>query len=426
MVNKIRKLKNDFEKADSQLKSEFISMNESVKEISNNVDKILDDFSNVNIIVSNIDKYFTEKTSITNLKDMLFLWGATALQCGRWILIPAFDEKTFTPNLNNRKSATKEGKKDQTKTGKQLDKSGENIIKNRFVDCKQIMALPVPYDAMLGTEDIVIKNVTEEGKNLCGGNHHSATWGHDPIMGHIIGTANILTRSISFRDGKFTTRIVEIPSGRQQVVTHLSYNFMQMIEDVVDTIYEDKNRLVVAHLKQVLHLQSDKDTKDGLPIPLIPAGLQQKFLKQKWNSKELENVLKGSKKGVTSQLVMSAFLNTSVGILHGFCYNKSKDESVQLYSVRTRKVVATSNVLASAINLAAISGGATAGVLLENPELVKKSVAHMDIGGYIEAIQQIATSKSLQETIRREFLEMELYNRFFSETYSFLEEAYYE
>lgn len=426
MVNKVRNIKKGIEEKEMQFEKELQDTTKMFYEISERNRREYDDIKNVNIIISDLDKSFREKTKITNTKDMAFLWGATALQCGRWILISSFDENTLTPNVEDRKSAGEEGKKDKSKTGAQLNKSGENKIENRLIGCERIMNLPVPYDAMKGTEDIVIKNVTVEGKNLYGGNHHSATWGHDPIMGHVIGTANILTRSISFRDGKLTTRIVDIPSGRTQIVTKNPYNFKQMLEEVYETVLEDKKRLAVGHLKQVLHLQSDKYTKDGLPIPLIPAGLQQKLLKQKWNSKELENVLKGAIKGITQQYVVAAFLNTSVGILHGFCYNENRDESLKLYSVRTQKIIATSNILSTSINLAAISGGITTGILSDNTELIKKSVSHMDIGGYIETIHQIAKSQKLQETIRREFLEQELYNRFCSETYAFLEEAHHE
>ena len=426
MVNKVRRLKSEFEEKEVQLKKEVESTKKVLAEISERNERELNDIKNVNIIISDLDKNFREKTKITNAKDMAFLWGATALQCGRWMLIKSFDESTLTPNVEDRKPAGEEGKKDKSKTGTQLNKSGENIIENRLIDCERIMNLPVPYDAMKGTEDIVIKDVTVAGKNLYGGNHHAATWGHDPIMGHIIGTGNILTRSISFRDGRLTTRIVNIPSGRTQIVTKEPYGFGQMLEEVYETVSEDRKRLAAGHLKQVLHFQSDKYTKDGLPIPLIPAGLQQKLLKQKWNSKELENVLKGAVKGVGQQYVVAAFLNSSVGILHGFCYNENQDEDLKLYSVRTQKIIATSNVLSSTINLAAVSTGAVAGVLSDKPDLIKKSVSHMDIGGYVETLHQIVKSKKLQETIRREFLEQELYNHFCSETYMFLEEAYHE
>lgn len=426
MVNKIRRLKQYYEEKESLFEEELNSTKKVLTEISARNEEEYSDIKNVNIIISDLDKNFAEKTKITNAKDMTFLWGATALQCSRWMLINSFDESTLTPNVGDRKDAQEEGKKDKSKTGEQLNKSGENKIDNRLIDCERIINLPVPYDAMKGTEDIVIKNVTVEGKNLYGGNHHAATWGHDPIMGHIIGTANILTRSISFRDGKLTTRIVDIPSGRTQIVTKEPYNFAQMLTEVYETVKEDKNRLAVGHLKQVLHLQSDKYTKDGLPIPLIPAGLQQRLLKQKWNSKELENVFKGSIKGISQQIFVAALLNSSVGILHGFCYNENRDESLKLYSVRTQKIIATSNVLSTSINLAAISGGIVAGIMVDNSELIKKSVSHMDIGGYIESIHQVANSKKLQETIRREFLEQELFNHFCSEPYILLEESYHE
>lgn len=426
MVNKVRKLKQEFNDADKKFVEELHSTKDNVEEVAQNTKKILEDYSNIHIIISDIDKNFAEKTGIMNIKDMVFMWGATALQCVRWILIPAFDENTLSPNLEDRKAAAIEGKKDKSQTGTQLNKSGENKFENRLIDCKKIMILPVPYDAMIGTEDIIIDNVTGAGKNIYGGNHHSATWGHDPIMGHIIGTANILTRSISFRDKMLTTRTVEIPTGRMQIVTKEPYSFSQMWSEVIQSIAEDRNRLVAGHLKQVLHLQSDKYTKDGLPIPLLPAGMQQKLLKQGWNSKELENVLKGATKGILGQFAVAALLNTSVGILHGFCYNEYKDGDLEMYSVRTRKVIATSNVLSSAINLGAVLVGVGGGLLSENSELIRKSIAHVDIGGYIEAIHQIAKSRTLQEKIRREFLEKELYNRFCSETYSFLEEAHHE
>lgn len=249
----------------------------NINEISESVTKKQDDIRNVNIIISDIDKAFAEKTSIANKRDMAFLWGAVGLQCVRWILIPTLDEESLTPNTKDRHNSTKDGKIDRTKTGSQLDKSGENKTIGKYVDCKQIMYLPVPYDAMKGTEDIYIKDVTPKGTKLGSRNHHSATCGHDPILGHIIGTYNILTRTITFKNATATTRKVEILSGREQIVLPDPYNIFTMIGDVGGTLNEDIKRLPTAHLKQVLHLQSDKYTHCGLPIPLLPAGVQQRL-----------------------------------------------------------------------------------------------------------------------------------------------------
>ena len=358
---------------------------------------------------------------------MFFLWGAVAIQCARWFLIPTFDLETLTPTTEDRKYSASEGKKDKTGTSKQLDKGKEERDKQKFPDNKSIILLPVPYDAMKGTEDIVIPGVTEYGKQIYSMNHHSATLGHDPLIGQVIGTANILTRSITFHDATMTTRKVEIPSGRTQVVVKEPlYSIPLMIEDVIETSKEDGDRIATALLKENLHLQSDKYTKTGLPIPLLSAEMQQKLLDSKWNSKELECVIKGAVKGIATNYVVALIINTIVGTLHGFCYNEDLDESRKLYSVRTRKVVATSNVIAESINLAAFAGGTIAGVLSENEELIKKSISHLDIGGIIAAIHQVFRSKKIQEEVRREFLEQELFNHFTSNKYSFLEESRYE
>ena len=427
MLDKYQKIKDEFEDSEKKFSSELEKFSNAVDEIHEHAGKTLNDLKNVNIIISDIDKQFAEKTGIVNVKDMAFLWGAVAIQCARWILIPTFDLDSLNPTTSDRKDSGSEGKKDKTASGKELDKSKEERDKQKFPDKKNIILLPVPYDAMKGTEDIVIPGVTEFGKQIYSINHHSATLGHDPIIGQVIGTTNIMTRSITFHDLTLTTRKVEIPSGRTQVVVKEPvYSIPKMIKDVIETSSEDSERIVTALLKENLHLQSDKYTKTGLPIPLLSAGMQQKLLESKWNSKELENVIKGAVKGIAENFVVALIINTIVGTLHGFCYNEANDESRRLYSVRTRKVVATSNVIAESINLAAVAGGTIAGVVSENEQLIKKSISHLDIGGMIEAIHQIYKSKKLQEEVRREFLEQELFNHFTSNKYSFLEESRYE
>ena len=427
MLDRYQKIKDEFDEGEKKFSSELENFSNAVNEIHDHAEKTLNDLKNINIIISDIDKQFAEKTGIVNVKDMFFLWGAVAIQCARWFLIPTFDLETLTPTTEDRKYSASEGKKDKTGTSKQLDKGKEERDKQKFPDNNSIILLPVPYDAMKGTEDIVIPGVTEYGKQIYSMNHHSATLGHDPLIGQVIGTANILTRSITFHDATMTTRKVEIPSGRTQVVVKEPlYSIPLMIEDVIETSKEDGDRIATALLKENLHLQSDKYTKTGLPIPLLSAEMQQKLLDSKWNSKELECVIKGAVKGIATNYVVALIINTIVGTLHGFCYNEDLDESRKLYSVRTRKVVATSNVIAESINLAAFAGGTIAGVLSENEELIKKSISHLDIGGIIAAIHQVFRSKKIQEEVRREFLEQELFNHFTSNKYSFLEESRYE
>lgn len=427
MLDKYQRIKDEFDNGDKKFSNELNNFSIAVDEIRENAGQTLEDIKNANIIISDIDKQFSEKTGIVNAKDMAFLWGAVAIQCTRWLLFPTFDMKTLTPKTDDRKNSASEGKKDKTATGKELDKGKEERDNLKFPDNKNIILLPVPYDAMKGTEDIVIPGVTDFGKQIYSMNHHSATLGHDPFVGQVLGTANIMTRSVTFHDAMMTTRKVEIPSGRTQVVVkEPMYSIPMMIKDVIESSREDNDRITTALLKENLHLQSDKYTKTGLPIPLLSAEMQQKLLDSKWNSKELEGVAKGAVKGIAMNFLLAFLINIVVGTLHGFCYNENKDENRRLYSVRTRKVVATSNVISESLNLAVVAGGSITGGLLGNEELIKKSISHLDVGGMIEAIHQVVKSKKLQEEMRREFLEQELFNQFTSNKYSFLEESRYE
>ena len=156
------------------------------------------------------------------------------------------------------------------------------------------------------------------------------------------------------------------------------------------------------------------------------ADIQQYLIRHNWNSAELEKVIKSAGKGIALNYILSAIINALIGILHGFCYNENHDGDIRLYNVRTRKVIATSNAVAAGINIGAVAGGAIVGVVTENTELIKQSVSHLDLGGILEAIHQIAKSKKLQEQIRREFLEEELFNVFTGNKYSFLEESSHE
>ena len=427
MLDKYQNIKDGFDKGEKKFSSELNKFSDAVDEIKEHSSTTIEDIKNANIIISDIDKHFAEKTRITNIKDMTFLWSAIAIQCVRWILIPTFDIKTLTPNTENRKDSGSEGRKDKTKSGSELDKSKEECKDQEFPDSKNILAFPVPFDAMKGTEDIIIPGVTAFGQQINGRNHHSATLGHDPLIGQVVGTANIMTRSITFHDLFATTRKVERFNGRiQSVVKEPPYSKILMMKDVVASSREDASRITAALMKENLHLQSDKYTKMGLPIPFLSPALQQKLLNKNWNSKALEDVIKGSIKGIVNNFAVALVINTIVGTLHGFCYNEEKDGDTTLYSVRTRKVVATSNVIAECINLGTVLTGSIGGVLSANSELVKKSISHLDVGGMIEAIHQIVRSKKLQEKIRREFLEQELFKHFTDNKYSFLEESYYE
>ena len=90
-------------------------------------------------------------------------------------------------------------------------------------------------------------------------------------------------------------------------------------------------------------------------------------------------------------------------------YDKNVDNSIDIYSVRTSKIIYLSNSIATSSNIILTAFKA----YTQNNILPLKE---LDIGGLFVAISSIFKSKKLQESIRREYLEEKLYEKFLIET----------
>ena len=110
MLEKYQIIKDEFDEGEKKFSTTLDDFTSAVDEIHNHAETNLKDLKSVNIIISDIDAQFAEKTGIVNAKDMAFLWGAVAVQCVRWILIPTFDLETLTPTTEDRKDSASEGK----------------------------------------------------------------------------------------------------------------------------------------------------------------------------------------------------------------------------------------------------------------------------------------------------------------------------
>ena len=171
-----------------------------------------------------------------------------------------------------------------------------------------------------------------------------------------------------------------------------------------------------------MHISSDTYCTIGLPIPFLNATTQQKFLEQGWNSNELAKNLVKFKDALAKnmtvfllQLLISYFINIVIGNLHLLFYNEEKDGNLELYNVRTQKIIATSNAISSGLNIAYVGTKIYVGCKTTNMNSIKDGIKKIDLGGYINTIHQIVKSKKLQERIRREYLEKKLYEKFLIE-----------
>lgn len=154
--------------------------------------------------VERINNEFSRKTSIWNKRDLAFLALATGLQTARWIILQLIMDDLGAENRGERegsKEADKRKKKENDEYNKRHqdrdNKGSENgyptwkdIVFGQYVRTDGGKSKGVcPYDSQKGGP----VGFNDGGK----GQHRVNTLGHDPLLGWIFGTANLMTCSIS-------------------------------------------------------------------------------------------------------------------------------------------------------------------------------------------------------------------------------------
>ena len=165
--------------------------------------------------LDSIEEQFSKKTGIINKTNLSFLAIATALQVVKSLVFPyvadKFDYgKSFDPSErldHNDRSIEKAHKEANDKfRDKRIEKHGTGHWIN-------ILYQTVPYDITKGAKDL--------GINMGGKYHRMYTLGHDPILGWIFGTANILTDCITFNNFHTNriSRIDPVTGTKKMVIT---------------------------------------------------------------------------------------------------------------------------------------------------------------------------------------------------------------
>ena len=215
---------------------------------------------NTTNILTDLDEEFSKRTSL-GWQDIKFLFAATALQCIRIYVI-----NTLTKVQPAGAGNVKENLLHKIQ-GKLLGTLNDGVPLTPspyYAPLMQICtARGVPYDAtrFKGVNHGFFKEA----------NHRFATFGHDPIVGLIVGTSNILTNTITCR----SKGPLPVP-----ITCHVEYDMdlkNPCIGDVCSTIEalkaaayridNDAVSIVAALIKQIIHIGTDLYTPCGIQIP---------------------------------------------------------------------------------------------------------------------------------------------------------------
>lgn len=350
-----------------------------VAEVAANAEQILDE----------IDEKFEKYTGLNKL-DVSFLFLAVALQVVRQYTLSKFPERLDDQTAAN--NTIGHGEEHSNRKHRYYNPSLEEICSN-----------PVPFDANF------LANGALEGGGYMG--HRVTAIGHDPILGLIFGTANIVTSTLTNKNlQSYHIYTGYDKLGRSKDCLKNKANTGLVLSKTKDKLLheglEGKEKVGASLLKEIIHLRSDIYTKNSLPLPIvtvIDAGLAADLAQR---GLDMANIVT-----VGRQMTFSVFINTMISMLHGLFYDESVEYSRRVYEVRTRKILSYSNFIASASNLIYVG----ANISLGNESAWKR----LDIGGLAVTLYRIVTDAKFIRQVKREFIEQEFFAQIRGSEYDF-------
>lgn len=365
----------------------------SNQEIENHLTKVRDEYSRITqfsgqagVVLDKIDRDFREKTKLS-CSDTVFLFLCVALQCARQYLLT--NDKFRLQDIGS-KSASQRGDKLMKDTYRATI---GNIAPPSWED---VLFQSVPYDALRkGT------HVLDTG--LAGETHRYLTLGHDPVLGWIFGTANIMTNSLTKTDFVTTYQVAN-----KTIIRHYPMGTMGMLNKTIEYSKNDPMLLTAAVARQAIHFGSDYFTKQGLPIPLLGT-LDPRLAKRFMHPyKEPTKRAYIDMWSVTRGMALSALINQLIVSMHNLFYNPDCDGSEAIYEVRTRKILSYSNALASGSNVIITA--------------FTNDLRKLDVGGALVTLYRIVSDYKFIHEIKKDFLKNEFYNLVVGEDYNFMKE----
>ena len=327
-----------------------------------------EEFENALHHLDEIEDEFAKKTKLKKV-DMVFLATAIVLQCVRQYVLGPWLKDQREGAASNDEAA---GRKGNTGPGWY------------YVETEKILTNKVPFDTTKYGSATTVQGFLKGG-------YHRMTLGHDPLLGWVFGTANILTSTLTrwdfasahIKNQKTPTALIN----GENVIYSLADTakvFEACSERLFRSGWDGKLAVGSAIIREAIHLQSDIKTKQSLPLPFV--SVSPEFAK-KLSQYGIDTA------SVASELGLAVLINTLVAMVHRLFYDESTDDA-KLYEVRTRKILLYSNSIASVSNV-------IAAFITQNPK-------NLDIGGLIVTIIRLFSDVRFIARVKQEFIESQL------------------
>lgn len=352
-----------------------------------------------------VDTEFAKQTSIVNKTDLKFLAIAIALEVAKGLLFPVVAEKMGYGDSFNPDNRLDHNDKSIEKAHKEANDAyrDKKLEKNSTGKWMELLYQTVPYDITAGTG-----NIPEI--NLHGGAHRLYTLGHDPILGWVFGTANILTDVITISPGAVVQsdnkwaelvklagiRSYKVQRKPKMMILPERVSMFKMFKDSYDIAREHPMNLPAAVFTEGQHLKSDINTKMGLPVPILET-FSPNFASKLYTNHYDALCFARDMKIVGTSAIVSILMDMLIGLVHGLYYNPQKDGTRDLYEVRTRKILLIANTIGTSSNL--IFSYCT------------QNAKSLDIGGLLVTLSHLFLDTRFLLNVKKEFVESRIYEK---------------
>ena len=324
-----------------------------------------------------LDYAFSRQTKL-NMQEIGLTMFATALQCARIYLV------NYLTTIEKAGKGKKESflHAQQEKVLQHFSKGKEEKADKYFAPLNQIITTPgVPYDTTRFSGDKL--------EIFKGANHRFSTLGHDPVIGLVIGTSNIMTNTITTIND-----LSPIP-----VTYHVTYDPMLKnpgigtkaslvfaLEKVMNRSKEDITPLVAAFIKQLIHIATDIYTPAGIQLPGAHFVLTRNTIEQL-----TAYVSSGTMVKIGVSAGIDILINKLIEILHGCMLMESgSDLENKVNQVKTKKIVDYSNAIATGSNFV--------------KETVTGSYQNLDWAGALVLLKKTFSDINFLYEVKREFI----------------------
>lgn len=397
-----------------QLKKHTDITLENMQTLANESNRVAEVAHNSRQLLDDLDAEFESQTGLRG-NDIKFLFAAVALQVTRIVILNELT-KTETAGSTNR-NETKLHEFQEKLLGK--FNSGENVNERPYYASMEhiITKMGVPYDATAELTEKTISTLMKKDREwdfdlsemipdeqlslFKGANHRFATLGHDPILGLLFGTGNIMTNTITCVRTPVVVGGIGIPVlTTNHVVFTSDYKDPRiatygstavMLQQSIERTKDQPSAFVASLIKQIIHIGTDLYTPCGIQIPGANLILSNTQVEKMTSYISAGDIIK-----IGASAKLAELINLLISTLHTLMYDTSMSISRDLYSVKTRKIIMYSNIIATGSNVLWVGGNMLAG----NEGAIKQ----LDIGGLIVTIKRLMSDTEYIRQIKEEFV----------------------